>query len=337
MKERIHTIGAVLLLAVLHWAIAKAEDNLRPTHIDVGGDQDIIEKDVEPGKKGQDTLSHARRSTLYIGGVLGTKQRPKSGEQWAEKVQFATEASGFLYAYPTPKSKKEIESEEVTGETVTRRIEHAIWIVTCRHVVENVGEVGVRLNTLQGASVVYLTAESSWSKNRQDDVAVHKFEGWRDPNIDLAVFELTQAAQKDIIIANRLYEGMPVALLGYPGSRLRSAKRNYPVVQFGYIAQIQGYLEADPNHGVFLIGGAVFPGNSGGPVLIPGGTVSGVNRYFKRGVLMGMVCAQKTAPVATPKGWVHGITQSAHLAVVIPMGPIHKTIEQSKDWNSTSE
>ena len=159
-----------------------------------------------------------------------------------------------------------------------------------------------------------------------------KFKGWRNPDIDLAMFEYSQAVEKERIVRHALYEGTPIALTGYPVSMLRARDRNYPVVQFGYIAQIQGYLAGAQNHAVFLIGGAIFPGNSGGPVLVPGGTPTAVTRYFRRGLLLGMVCAQRLAPTSTDKGWTYDIRQSGYLAQVVPMAAIHKVIEQSGVW-----
>ena len=192
--------------------------------------------------------------------------------------------------------------------------------------------IGLRLNTTMGGSLTYVTTGASWKRDGQADVAVLKFNGWKNLGIDLAMFEYRQAVDKEKITSNALYEGTPVALIGFPISMLRTSNRNYPVVQFGYVAQIQGYLANDPNHPVFLIGGAAFPGNSGGPVLIPGGTPKAVTRYFNRGLLLGMVCAQRPAPTRAGDQWTFAISQSAHLAQVVPMAAIHRAIEQTEEW-----
>ena len=277
-------------------------------------------------------MSHARRSTIYIGAIRSPKQELRVGFHQTMKMQFTSQASAFLYAYPTPKSKTTMETRVESHADRSEASEYNIWIVTCKHTVENRPFIGLRLNTITGGSLTYVTTGTSWKRDEQADIAVLKFNGWRNPNIDLAMFEYRQAVDKNEIVINALYEGTPVALTGFPISMLSSQDRNYPVVQFGYIAQIQGYLADDPNHPVFLIGGAAFPGNSGGPVLIPGGTPKAVTSYIKRGLLLGMVCAQRPAPIRVGDQWTFEISQSAHLAQVVSMAAIHKAIELTEEW-----
>ena len=219
-----------------------------------------------------------------------------------------------------------------SDEKPARKDNYNVWIITCKHSVEDGTFIGVRLNTVTGSSLIYVTTASSWRQNRRDDVAVLKFQGWRNAEVDLAMFEYGQAADKEQLMSNEVYEGTPVVLTGYPIGMLRSAHRNYPVVQYGYIAQIQGYLADPPTHDVFLVGGAVFPGNSGGPVLVPGGTRQAVTRYFTRGLLVGMVCGQRLAPTVIDKLVSFEIKQSADLAQVVPMAAIHRAIELSGEW-----
>ena len=338
MKKTRHEVGTMLLVLILLCSIAAAESNdpaakkLRSTHINVDGNQDVIEKAFRPGTQGADNLSHARRSTIYIGAVRSPKQELGIGYHRTKEILFTTQASAFLYAYPTPKSKTTMEAQEDGDGSRRESTEHGVWIVTCKHAVEDSPFIGVRLNTTTGSSLTYVTTGASWKRDEQADVAVLKFKGWRKPDVDLAMFEYSQAVAKEKIVSHALYEGTPIALTGYPVSMLRTRDRNYPVVQFGYIAQIQGYLAGDQNHAVFLIGGAAFPGNSGGPVLVPGGTPTAVTRYYRRGLLLGMVCAQRLAPTRTDKGWNYAVRQSAYLAKVVPMAAIHKAIEQSGVW-----
>lgn len=342
MKKMPHGVGIMLLLATLLCSIANGGENgddadnndLRPTHIDVDGDQNVIEKAFAPGTQGTDHLSHARRSTVYVGGVQPMKRAPRTGYHRTSEVQFTSGASAFLYAYPTPESKAAMNKPVDDAEGPSSTFAFSIWIVTCAHVVESEKFIGVRLNTATEGSVTYITPVTSWERNQQADVAVLDFKGWRNPDIDLAMFEYRQAVEKEQIVSHALYEGTPVAMTGYPISRLQSPDRNFPVVQFGYIAQIQGYLATEKGHDVFLIGGAAFPGNSGGPVLIPGGTPTGVTRYFRRGLLIGMVCAQRLAPTVMDTGKSSPVRQSAHLAQVVPMAAIHNAIEGSVGWKS---
>ena len=339
MKKKGHALGAILLLSVAQcFAAGKTQSNdasgpeLRPQHIDIEGDQNIIEKAFEPGSEEADKLAHARRSTVYIARVVSSKHGIRTGFHRSEDLQFGSQGSAFIYGYPTPRSKQVTKVESGSTGSGRKTNEHGIWIVTCKHVVNGQGWIGVRLNTTTGKSITYVTAESSWKKDHRADVAVLRFTAWRNLEVDFAMLEYTQAAEKDRLVSNAIYEGTPVALTGYPVGMLRSTDRNYPVVQYGYIAQIQGYLADDPGHDVFLVGGAAFPGNSGGPVLIPAGTPKAVTRYFRRGLLLGMVCAQRLAPTIVNRVPTTQISQSAHLAQIVPMGAIHKAIELSGDW-----
>ena len=334
-----YAIGAILLLSIVNCPrVEGTESNgadpsyLRPQHINVDGDQNIIEKAFIPGSLGADNLSHARRSTVYLGGAQPTIPGPRTGFHRTEEIIFTSQASAFMYAYPTPKSKTAIENQVGDNESLTQTADYGVWIVTCKHAVNKHAFIGVRLNTITGSNITYLTEVSSWKQSQRADVAVLKFEEWRNREVDLAMFEYWQAADNEKLVSNTIYEGTPVALTGFPVGMLTSTIRNYPVVQYGYIAQIQGYLTDDQNHNVFLVGGAAFPGNSGGPVLIPAGTPKAVTQYFKRGLLVGMVCAQRLAPTVTVEGVNYVIKQSAYLAEVVPMAAIHEAIEQSGEW-----
>ena len=339
VKQLRSQLGIMFLASMLFYFVAEGSESsgetvedLRPTHIDVDGDQDVIEKAYEPGSHGADNLSHARRSTVYIGSVQLPMQDPRIGYHPTKEIRFTSRATAFVYAYPIPKFKTVMDARGDDDGNKSERIEHNVWIVTCKHAVESHPFVGVRLNTTTGNSLTYITRGASWRRDEEADVAVLRFNGWRNPGVDFAMFEFGQAVEKEAFVNNALYEGTPVALTGYPISMLRTPDRNFPVVQFGYIAQIQGYLAGDQNHPVFLIGGAVFPGNSGGPVLIPGGTPTAVTRYFRRGLLLGMVCAQQTAPTRIQDQWNFAVSQSAYLAQVVPMATVHRAIERSPEW-----
>ena len=341
MSKLSNIFGVILLSSIFTSPViaesksgVTASKDLRPTHIDVDGDQNIIEKAFEPGLQGIDNLSHARRSTVYIGGVPLSAPATQHGVHPTAKVTFKSQASGFLYAYPTREAKARLASPSSSNTTLApTTTQHNVWIVTCKHAVQNQPLVGIRLNTSADGSVIYLTPSTSWKQSSSDDVAVLNFSGWRSTELDLALFEYGQASEKERLNKNALYEGTQVAFIGYPITMLRSSRRNYPVVQYGYIAQIQGYLAGEPSHNVFLVGGAAFGGTSGGPVLIPAGTPKAVTRYFRRGLLLGMVCAQRLAPTVTDDPQVNRkIRQNAYLAEVVPMEAIHNAIENSGEW-----
>ena len=340
MTRMWNILGFILLLSTTAWpVVAETQSSvtdskdLRPIHIDVDGNQNIIEKAFEPGLKGTDNLSHARRSTVYLGGVQFNIPAPQEGYYPASEMTFKSQASGFLYAYPTRASKARLASGSNSNANQTQTTEYNIWIITCKHTLHNQHFAAIRLNTSTDGSVIYLTPSTSWKQSSSADIAVLNFKGWRNNALDLALFEYTQAAEKKHLRDNALHEGTQVAFIGYPITMLPSSRRNYPVVQFGYVAQIQGYLAGEQSHNVFLVGGAAFGGTSGGPVLIPAGTPKAVTRYFTRGLVLGMVCAQRLAPTVTGNPLVdYTIRQNAYLAEVVPMEAIHNAIENSGEW-----
>ena len=81
------------------------------------------------------------------------------------------------------------------------------------------------------------------------------------------------------------WEGTPVSMIGFPAGMIEGGKKNYPVVRGGTIAQIQGYLDRDPEHRNFLIDGSVFGGNSGGPIVVRKGVMNCENQALSHTVL----------------------------------------------------
>ena len=129
-----HAIRAILLLLILDSpVVAQAEDavasppHLQPLHVDVDGDQNLIEKDFSPGNAESDNLSHARRSTVYVGGVELDIHEPRLDYYRATALDFTTRASGFVYAYPTRKSMEE-RGEQTDKSKITNRLTaYDVW------------------------------------------------------------------------------------------------------------------------------------------------------------------------------------------------------------------
>ncbi len=117
------------------------------------------------------------------------------------------------------------------------------------------------------------------------------------------------------------WEGTPVSMIGFPAGMIEGGKKNYPVVRGGTIAQIQGYLDRDPEHRNFLIDGSVFGGNSGGPIVVRKGVMNCENQALSHTVLIGMVSAtvrveterhdQSPRDVFENAGLVHGVSVDA--------------------------
>ena len=120
------------------------------------------------------------------------------------------------------------------------------------------------------------------------------------------------------------FEYTPVAIVGFPIGMIEGGLRDYPVVRSGRIAQITGYLEDDPGHRTFMVDGSVFPGNSGGPVVIPEGSPSlnGLYRLTGGSVLIGMVSERTFSPLLVGR-------ENADLVGVVTMEAINEVVHQA--------
>ena len=108
-------------------------------------------------------------------------------------------------------------------------------------------------------------------------------------------------------------EGIGAYTMGYPVGWM-SASRDWPVVRFRCIAQIQPYLQ--DGAATFLMDGSVFDGNSGGPVF----TFHAMQRGQSGGRyphLVGMVASS----ACTREG------ENAGLGIVVPVELINETVD----------
>ena len=196
-------------------------------------------------------------------------------------------ATGFLYGDPTGVVNDE-------GAMTYR-----IVLVTNRHVFEGARDradtLHARFNKLlePGTNIYALKLEhASWT--------VHS-----DPEADVAVVALSpQALKRDGIeyvffagdqhsltleqaCSAGVSEGDGVFVLGFPLGQAGD-ERNYTIVRQGIVARAQNWLRGDSR--TFLIDASVFPGNSGGPVLLkPEATSIQGTHSISRCSLIGMV------------------------------------------------
>ena len=124
-------------------------------------------------------------------------------------------------------------------------------------------------------------------------------------------------------------EGNGVFVLGFPLG-LVGKERNYPIVRHGIIARIQDWLRGDER--TFLIDAAVFPGNSGGPVVLkPEMTTVSQTRRITHSLLIGMVRAyipSQEVAVSEQTGRPKVIfEENSGLAEVEPIDVIRETME----------
>ncbi|MCS1407102.1 MAG: Serine protease SplC [Verrucomicrobia subdivision 3 bacterium] len=241
------------------------------------------------------------------------------------KIQYT--ATGFLYGSPTG----------ATDESGNMR--YHIFLVTNRHVFKDIfknsdtlcARFNKPMNT--GAHVYSIQKEeSSLAVHSDVDVAVLGI----DHNVldssgieyscfagDTQAFRLEQALTKEIS------EGDGVFVLGFPLGQAGD-ERNYVIVRHGIIARIQDCLKGDAR--TFLIDSSIFPGNSGGPILLKP-EISSIRgtKPNSQCVLIGMISSYlpyQEVAVSEQTGRRRMVfEENSGLGVVVPIDLIQETVD----------
>ena len=246
-------------------------------------------------------------------------------------------ATGFLYGYPTGRTDE-------TGQPT-----YWLFLVTNRHVFEKASardtKIHARFNRPMGAdSNIYpiplkeADGSTIWvlhprtdadvavlslnsQQLEQDGIEFIFFAG------DTNVFTLAQARECEVS------EGDGVFVLGFPLGEA-GEERNYALVRQGIIARVQDWLKG--NAQTFLIDASIFPGNSGGPVLLKPELTSivGTKRNGRCG-LIGMVSSYlpyREVAVSQQTGRPRMIfEENSGLGVVVPHNVIEEAITTAVD------
>ena len=266
----------------------------------------------------------------FLNTVVALGSPSKDGE-----MQYT--ATGFLYGWPSGG----------TDENEAKR--YWVYLVTNRHVFEKASKQVVSLHArfnrpIGVESKIYTIplkgtdGSDSWvvHPNPDADVAVLKvnprlleadnieFEFFAS---DVNTFTLDQAREIEVS------EGDGVFVLGFPLGEAGD-ERNYAVVRQGIVARVQDWLKG--NAQTFLIDASIFPGNSGGPVLLKPELTSirGTKRNDRCG-LIGMVSSYLTyQEVAISQQTERPrmiFEENSGLGVVVPHNVIQETIQAAVD------
>ena len=262
-------------------------------------------------------------------GRIETQQGPQQGK-------WVPEASGFLY-----------------GDFVAKRNdtqnEYRLYLVTNRHVIAEHAAMG------NGPLMLRFNLKST---AREYPALLNDAQGkptWHahpNPLVDLAVISINaqflkdQGARFDFFTSDKdflsrdkakeigLSEGDGVFVLGFPMG-IVDGEQDYVIVRQGIIARIKNALDS---HTVtsFLIDSFIFPGNSGGPVVLKPelfsieGTKAGIKQAYLLGVIKDFrpyvdvaISAQTRRPRVT-------FEENSGLADVIPADYIQETIDDFK-------
>ena len=253
------------------------------------------------------------------------------------KMEF--NATGFLYGHPNGNTNENGDNE------------YWVFLVTNRHVFQNAAkrhkDIQARFNKPMGAGAnVYpmpLTqpdGSTAWAVHPDPDIDVavlqinpgvltndgiefHWFPG------DVQTFTIDQAKEAEVS------EGDGLFVLGFPLGQA-GEERNYAIVRQGIIARAQDWLKGDAS--TFLIDASIFPGNSGGPVLLkPEVTSIRGTKSNSRCVLIGMVSSYlpyQEIAISTQTNRPRMIfEENSGLGVVMPHDAILQTVEAAIDQN----
>ena len=251
-------------------------------------------------------------------------------------VDFKVEGTGFIYGYtPLEFAKGRSDPDPKTGTVYYWAM---LWIVTCQHCVQDTPVVAIRIDTTDGTRV-YTIRASKWWMHPDADVAVTPFglDSDTEPVPDEAAAEafqplvITSAGKEGTATRAQIermgfWESTPVSMIGFPAGMIEGGRKNYPVVRAGTIAQMQGYLESDPEHRTFLIDGSVFVGNSGGPIVVRKGTMNSENHALSHTVLIGMVSQAIQVETIRADETPSGVMENADLVNAVTIDSINETI-----------
>lgn len=195
--------------------------------------------------------------------------------------------TGFIYGNKIPPTK------------INKDGGYRLWLITNKHVLEGSREVYIKLNS---------AAEQDSSDYRAKLLARNgrpRWIGHPDANTDVAAIFLSarflsskerqysvirsdqHVMAKEEMVKQRVTEGDRVFVLGFPMG-LVAAERQYVICRSGVFGRLRDYLDNRARD--YLVDVLVFPGNSGGPVIIcPSATAITGTNTIEKAVLVGVV------------------------------------------------
>jgi hypothetical protein len=163
--------------------------------------------------------------------------------------------------------------------TALGKNEYNVFLVTNKHVIKDLKKIFIRCNPKSKENAIIFekvlvdnSGILTWSGHPQKDIDVAVIPILYNELRKLDLKESFFLSDKDVKTKNQLIEsgvseGDSIFVFGFPAcTAIENEKRKYVIVRSGIIARIKNLLEDFSND--FLIDSHVFPGNSGGPVII---------------------------------------------------------------------
>jgi hypothetical protein len=248
-------------------------------------------------------------------------------------TKWVTEGTGFFFGYLV----------QPDADPVKRK--YAVFLITAGHVVKQhpfneKKSIGIRVDATEASA-----------KSQDFDILISDWFFHPDGEIDLAAVSvpvdmlkskgletaffandemaLTKSQMADVGVS----AGDGVFILGFPMG-LSGETRNFVIVRQGAVARVSQYLENGSNS--FLVDSFVFPGNSGGPVILKPElfSIQGT-KSIQKAMLLGVVQSyQPYTDVAYSAQTKHAritFEENSGLAVVLPVDFINEMVKSKAE------
>lgn len=218
---------------------------------------------------------------------------------------------------------------------------YRVYLVTNRHVFESQPQAVLRFNPKAGAPAKSYDLDLH-DKNKSQLWSVHP-----KPEVDAAAIPINVNLLKEegiefsffcsdqhvmthaLVTSEGLSEGDGLFVLGFPLGDVGGA-RNYVIVRHGVIARVRDMLAGASDW--ILVDATVFPGNSGGPVIIQPDAVAitgtkSQNRAMLLGMVSGYVPYQDVAYSRQTNRPRVMFEENTGITLVVPFTHVSETVE----------
>lgn len=236
-----------------------------------------------------------------------------------------SQGTGFILARPNEMPYREWNEETDGGSG-----DWHFWIVTCAHVIPELGTEGVGIpevwvNQKDYESRIRIN-QREWYGDRDRDIAITRMDidGSNDrwENSLLWAWKPERQILRSSMERKNIWPGHGILMVGFPAAVGVGGGWNTPIVRQGVIAENLRY-RGGTSH-TFFIDVPTTPGSSGSPIITtPTGIGNAEERVSRGSAIIGMACARKNEITDN-----EGRTIDPDIGVAIGIEEIHKLIDE---------